>query len=247
MPEHYRVAATIFSESIPEMLVWAEEAMSQGADFPEFRLDSLRIGELLFDDGLVNKTRIKQLVTEFPGAIYTCRHQSEAPPYTGQGFVESEKNRIAILQAVADLGVGYIDIEHRLFPTDKMPLKTDPEKTLLIKSVHDFNGTPNIDQLRGLYHKISQSFGSDIIKVATTATKPEDAETIMAFIKEHAYKKGLIAIAMGELGRKTRFEGPLWRGYLTYGYVNCSGMPGDPGMPTIRELRGFYKSQTNPV
>jgi 3-dehydroquinate dehydratase type I len=239
MSNQYRIAATIMAPTIPEMVARGIQAIKEGADLPEFRIDSLNLNQVLLEGGRANFLGLTRLTREFKGdAIYTNRHKNEAPPGSGQGFKGTERQRVEILQELANLNVRYLDIEHKIFPGERRSFKTDPTKTLLIRSYHNFLETPNINILENIFYDMTLSFESDIVKIATMAKKEEDVQNIMQLIDKHSYSHGLIAIAMGEMGKETRFDGPVRGTYLTYGCLE--GMSAAPAMPTIKELRQYY-------
>lgn len=77
--------------------------------------------------------------------------------------------------------------------------------TVLIRSFHDFSGTPTVRELRTVAEKCRRC-GADIVKIVTTALKPADAFNVLSLYDLLPRKKTLIAFAMGEEGRHTRTE-----------------------------------------
>lgn len=90
--------------------------------------------------------------------------------------------------------------------------------TEIIRSYHDFEGTPSPDYLQQIVARCYR-YGADIAKIVTTASGPEDIEAVLGLYggmpDQAGHEQGeardaktgrLIAFAMGEAGRQTRLE-----------------------------------------
>ena len=89
----------------------------------------------------------------------------------------------------------------------------------IIRSWHDFSGTPSPDYLRQIQARCYR-YGADIAKIVTTASTPADCEAILSLYGEATpddlaanpgssspeEPRRLIAFAMGPVGRETRIE-----------------------------------------
>lgn len=73
--------------------------------------------------------------------------------------------------------------------------------TEIIRSFHDFKGTPDLEYLRQVRDRCYR-YGADIAKVVTTAQSEEDASRILALYDDS--EDSLVAFAMGAAGRRTR-------------------------------------------
>ncbi len=76
--------------------------------------------------------------------------------------------------------------------------------TVLIRSFHDFSGTPPLEVLRSLVDR-GRQFGGEVVKVVTTATSPADVARILELYKD-VTPGSLVAFCMGEMGRDSRLE-----------------------------------------
>ena len=75
--------------------------------------------------------------------------------------------------------------------------------TRVIVSWHNYTDTDAPERLLALAEQARQH-GADIIKIVTTAHRPEDAAAVLS-LYEHFEPGRLLAFAMGEAGRASRF------------------------------------------
>ena len=75
--------------------------------------------------------------------------------------------------------------------------------TELIRSFHDFEGTPDLQYLRQVESRCRR-YGADIAKIVVTAHSEQDCETVLSLYD--GTRTGLVAFAMGEEGRGSRVE-----------------------------------------
>ena len=75
--------------------------------------------------------------------------------------------------------------------------------TELIRSFHDFEGTPDLQYLRQVESRCRR-YGADIAKIVVTAHSDQDCETVLSLYD--GTRTGLVAFAMGEEGRGSRVE-----------------------------------------
>ncbi|MBQ7269629.1 MAG: 3-phosphoshikimate 1-carboxyvinyltransferase [Bacteroidales bacterium] len=75
----------------------------------------------------------------------------------------------------------------------------------LIRSWHDFSGTPDGDTLE-MYVGRCLRYGADVVKIVTACQCPEDAGRILSLYGKPGRRGRLIAFGMGEEGRDTRIE-----------------------------------------
>ena len=181
--------------------------------------------------------------TDIP-LIATCRIEGSAD------MREAERR----LKVAIAAGAKYVDLEIEApAPMGKRIRRAAREcGTTLIRSYHDFSGTPDAETLAEMVTKC-RIFGSDIIKVATMARSSEDVERVMALYGME-YPDGrfqeegtLVAFCMGEAGKQSRLD-CLRRGApFTYAALDESEATA-PGQWTAAEMneavysgaRGFY-------
>ena len=106
--------------------------------------------------------------------------------------------------------------------------------TILIRSWHDFQGTPPEAILLSTLEKCRR-FGGEIVKIATTATSEADCERIMGLYRE-AEPGTLVAFAMGQAGRESRLEALRKGAPFTYAALTESEATA-PGQWSASEMR----------
>jgi 3-phosphoshikimate 1-carboxyvinyltransferase len=181
--------------------------------------------------------------------IATCRIEGSAD------MREAERR----LKVAIGAGAKYVDLELEApAPMGKRIRRAAREcGTTLIRSFHDYTGTPDMDTLTEMVTKC-RIFGSDIIKVATMARSDEDVERVMA-LYGMTYPDGrvqeegtLVAFCMGEAGKRSRID--CLRKGAPFTYVSLdSGEATAPGQWTAAEMneavysgaQGFYAEHLN--
>ncbi|MBF0541431.1 MAG: type I 3-dehydroquinate dehydratase [Nitrospirae bacterium] len=161
--------------------------------------------------------------------IATCRSHREG------GAVDINDNlRLKLFKSVIDLSDA-IDIEIRSkISKDVISFAKDHNKTT-IASYHDFKQTPNLSTLEDI-DKMGRDQNSDIVKIAVTPINYNDLRTLTEFTLKY-HNKGIVTIAMGELGRTSRLFLPLIGSLFTFASIKTISAP---GQLTIRELRQFF-------
>lgn len=76
--------------------------------------------------------------------------------------------------------------------------------TTLIRSYHNYESTPSLDELRTVADKCRHHDG-EVVKIVTSAQSPEDADTVLALYRYYT-AESLVAFAMGEAGAKSRIK-----------------------------------------
>ena len=107
------------------------------------------------------------------------------------------------LTKAVEAGAAYIDLEIEApAPMSKRLRKAAQENgTIVIRSYHDFDGTPSREKLAETAAQCRE-FGAEVIKIVTTARCAADAQTVLSLYDDF---DRLIAFCMGEAGR----HGPM--------------------------------------
>jgi len=211
-----RLICTLTGDTPEAMAQQLAQAANTGCDTVEYRLDYLtpppKPGDL-------------PAILEAPGldVIATCRPQREGGRFTG-----TEADRLAILQAAADAGANFIDVEA------DVPEQDRPDGTI-ISSRHDFETCP--DDLAKLAAELEASSAA-INKIAFTASNPADAFKAFDVIRES--RKPTLALAMGAAGLPSRILAGKFGAFGTFAAL-ADGLGSAPGQPTITELRDLYR------
>ena len=110
-----------------------------------------------------------------------------------------------LLKAI-EAGAKYVDLEMEATPMMGRKIRQACQQygTILIRSFHDFAGTPPEATLLSTLDK-GRRFGGEVVKIVTTATSKADADRVLALYRE-AEPGTLVAFCMGPEGRESRLE-----------------------------------------
>ena len=161
--------------------------------FCEIRIDLLNL----------NDEEIKIVFRQSSKLIATCHPFNHSLKYS------IEKLRLAI-----DAGASYIDIDINLSSELKELIDYAKQNNCkVIISYHNFQFTPDSSSLINV---IEESFvlGADIAKVACMVNNNKDNQIILSLYEK--FMKNLVAIGMGNLAKRTRWEALLKGAPFTY-------------------------------
>ena len=168
----------------------------QNKDFQEIQkiLETVEMAEIRLDRCALEDDEIEQLFqdSDVP-LIATCRmsEESQAPE---------------LLEMAIRAGAKYADLEMEAPAAVGRRIREACREygTVLIRSYHDFIGTPPLEVLKSLVER-ARSFGGEVVKIVTTATSEADNTTVHALYKDAA-PGSLIAFCMGDAGRTSRLD-----------------------------------------
>ena len=168
------ICVSIQHKTLPEILA----ILDGGVMMAEIRLDRCDLSDDDIEELFSN--------TDVP-LVATCR--GDAQP---------------LLKAI-EAGAAYADLEIEAAPRDGKAVRRacNESGTLLIRSWHDFHGTPSAERLLEMADRCRR-FGADIVKVVTTAHSEENAARVLSLYD--SCEGPLIAFSMGAAGRESRVE-----------------------------------------
>ena len=139
-----------------------------------------------------------------------------------------------LLKAI-EAGAKYVDLEVEAPPMMGRKIRQACQEygTMLIRSFHDFEGTPPEATLLSLLEK-GRRFGGEVVKIVTTATCKADADRVLALYRE-AEPGTLVAFCMGPEGRESRLEALKQGAPFTYACLTA-GEATAPGQWTAAEM-----------
>lgn len=131
-----------------------------------------------------------------------------------------------------------IDVEYFMDPSRMKELITQIKKNgkVVIGSHHRFDATPPGSDMLNLLEEMENA-GADLPKLAVMPLRDADVKNLMLTVNEAScgrLKQPIIAMAMGELGAKSRVSGELFGSCITFG---CVGKASAPGQIPVDELR----------
>ena len=140
-----------------------------------------------------------------------------------------------LLKAI-EAGAKYVDLEMEAPPMTGRKIRQACQQygTMLIRSFHDFEGTPPEATLLSLLEK-GRRFGGDVVKIVTTAKSEADADTVLSLYRE-AEPGTLVAFCMGPAGRASRLDALRHGAPFTYACLTPEEATA-PGQWTAAEMR----------
>ncbi|QJC21182.1 type I 3-dehydroquinate dehydratase [Arcanobacterium buesumense] len=236
---HARTIIVPLLGTTPAMLVQeAHDAQEAGANVVEWRVDMLFGDHPNFSFSHLGSEIIPQLLqaTSLP-ILLTIRTAKQG----GEIKVSDGRYRLLLaemLDTLLQLGVPgeriAVDIEywHRAAP-DIARRAQDLGFTVVV-SDHNWIATPDTEILHIMFDDILAIEGV-VAKLAVTAQTPDDVERLLQATRNVTQETGrmVIAVSMGELGRRARIEGWKYGSVATFAAVS---RPSAPGQPHISEL-----------
>jgi len=139
-----------------------------------------------------------------------------------------------LLKAI-EAGAKYVDLEVEAPPMMGRKIRQACQEygTMLIRSFHDFEGTPPEATLLSLLEK-GRRFGGEVVKIVTTATCKADVDRVLALYRE-AEPGTLVAFCMGLEGRESRLEALKQGAPFTYACLTAEEATA-PGQWTAAEM-----------
>jgi 3-dehydroquinate dehydratase-1 len=196
--------------------------MRKPPDFFELRLDA-------FADC---PGQLRPAISHLPAPlIITARHPREG----GCNDLPASRRRDLLLEFLPY--ARYVDVELRsVGPLDSVLRSASQKKVATIISFHDFKTTPPPRELDDIAAR-ARSLGAAIIKVATRTDRPAHFDQLLRFFRGQD-RTDVVAMGLGRLGRKSRFEFIRLGCALNYAHL---GSPTAAGQLSIAEIRRFAR------
>ncbi len=160
----------------------------------------------------------------------------------------------SLLEKAIEAGVAFIDLDINApaHISQRIQKLCKHSGTRLIRSYHDFEGTPDTDLIRQIILRCFR-YGADIAKIACTASSIEDVTRLQSFydtlISDNLSIKAnnLILISMGVLGEKARLDCLSKGAPFTYAYYDLPTAGGQLSLEQMHkavygEWLGVHKS-----
>lgn len=214
------ICIPVIDETVSDAINSAKEALKYG-DIVEFRVDLLN--DVTFED-----------IEEFSKipSIITIRAEWE-----GGAWKKSNEERIELLKHAIKNNAKFVDIELKEGKNLELVKYRNEigSTTKIIVSYHDFEKTPEIDELIDVVEKELKI--GDIAKFATFSHSKEDTLKILNLMNRYSGK--IIAIGMGESGKLTRVLGLNFGSILTF--ASMGGKASALGQVDVKKLKEILK------
>lgn len=161
-----------------------------------------------------------------------------------QAYQIVEKRLVAAIEA----GATYVDLEVEAPSSMGKRIKRACEEcgTTLIRSFHDFKGTPSLVELQTVVSDC-RHFGAEIVKIVTTATSKEEADITMSLYSEptpFVDSSKLIAFCMGSAGKQTRLDCLKYGAPYTYAALIAEEAAAPGQWPVAEMMEAVYGGRT---
>ncbi|TJX15617.1 type I 3-dehydroquinate dehydratase [Tissierella creatinini] len=227
-----KIIVPIVENTSEDIIKKALSLKGMGFDIVEWRVDfyedPLNLPEII---DILRKLRYE---LDTRPLIFTFRSKSEG----GEKTI-SDKEYTALNKAAAESGYAdIVDVE--IFMNEDVAKENikniHKAGVLVIGSNHDFNKTPDKDEIVSRLRKM-QEMDADIPKIAVMPNSEEDVLTLLSATNEMHTKyadRPIITMAMGPLGVISRLSGELFGSSMTFGSV---GRVSAPGQVPVEELK----------
>ena len=136
----------------------------------------------------------------------------------GGNFSAGEELRLSILSSAIMANPAFIDIELSVSDKERSRIinLAKENNVGVICSYHDFNKTPNQEEIHEIYGKITKT-GADLVKLIFTPQTDKDIRTILEANDLLRYETTLYTLfGMGKKGQNTRLLSLLLGSCLSY-------------------------------
>lgn len=226
------------TEQIIEEALVAEAA---GADVLEWRVDFLIAAHQHLSFATIGKEVIAPILeqTQIP-LLLTIRTQEQG----GQAKLSAGRYRLLIAELLDTLvhlnadpqRIG-VDLEFRFTETPALAAGAISWGCTVVVSHHDWIETPDSELMYLQFEEMLQ-LPDVVAKLAVTAQTEADVDRLLEVTEkvQADFQREIIALAMGDLGKRSRFEGAAHGSVATFVVV---GNASAPGQPMMAEMRAF--------
>ena len=213
------VAASFDDRTTDEVLV---QAVADGMQVAEVRVDRFAEVELVHAANVVTSVAA---VAGVP-TLVTVRSAAE-----GGRWSDDEDGRAELLAALTPFAHG-VDVELAMRPyLHGLVHQAKELDRVVVVSMHDLERTPPLVALEDVVDR-GRAAGADLVEVVTPAETEDELATLAELTRRHA-ADGVIVLAMGALGPRSRVELPRLGSRLTFAVA--PGQEAVSGQMTIRE------------
>ena len=239
------ICTTIINKDVKGVLAALEEC-----EMAEIRLDSCDlsmkdIDEVFSSDvPLVATCRIAEVMAKEP-SLQDPSMSEQSREIKAMQIAESK-----LVRAI-EAGARYVDVEIEVQKQMSKRVRNAAHEsgTVFIRSYHDFEGTPAVEDLQSMVEKC-RYHGADMVKLVTTATSQEDVDHVMSLYAwcakeasngvEALADGGLVAFCMGEAGKQSRIDCLKYGAPYTYAALNEDEAAAPGQMPYAEMASEIY-------
>lgn len=160
--------------------------------------------------------------------------------------LDEEPQAPELLELAIEAGAKYVDLEMEAPAAVGRRIREACRSygTVLIRSYHNFDGTPSREELEAILDR-ARTYGGEVVKIVTTARSKADIDAVLSLYGKAA-PGTLVAFCMGDKGRESRLEA-LKRG-APFSYACLSEEEAAaPGQWTSARMREAVYGNWRPV
>ncbi|MDC4918869.1 type I 3-dehydroquinate dehydratase [Acinetobacter baumannii] len=236
-----QTAATAVKTIVPITAKTKEQALAQAqviantadADLAEFRIDLLSFASDT-KQVIALGHELKKILGNKP-MIATIRTKNEG----GQLEISDADYGKTYQAYLKNPFMDWLDVE--MFRDQKVVSeivqKAHQKKVLVVMSNHDFQKTPNQDEIEKRLLKQDQ-MGADVLKIAVIPKSKQDVFTLMnATLKvSQQTTKPLLTMSMGQLGTISRVATANMGGSYSFGMIGQASAPGQIDVTKLKQI-----------
>lgn len=227
-----KICVPITGKNRLEILELAKKIKDENVEIIEWRSDYYE--DILDCDKVISLLKELRVILDNTVIIFTLRTLDEG----GNINIDNKYYERLNLRVAESSLVDIIDIEClRKDQSFKLLIEgIKHRKVKVIGSSHNYDFTPSIETIEENLMKIN-SFGVDILKIATMSNSEEDSLNMLLANKNISDKlsnKAIISICMGSYGMSTR----LLASAITFAHI---GEKSAPGQLSVLDLRKILK------
>lgn len=233
----------ITGTTIAKIVEDAVEAEQAGADVIEWRIDFLFGAHQNLSFAEIGREAISLILAQTTVPLLLTLRTIEQG---GQAKLSPGRYRLIfaeLLDTLAHLNadparIG-VDVEHRFEQAPALAANAVAAGYTVVVSHHDWHETPDNLMIHLLFDELL-AIPDVVAKIAVTANSDADVTRLLQVTKEvaDASKRPIIALAMGEAGKRSRLEGWKAGSVATFVAVGVGSAPGQPQMEEIRAALG---------
>ncbi len=228
-----KTIVSLMASDVEGCIDQARRAAEAGADLVEWRADFMAGAS-----GYADMTQVAdELVAAVPNTpvLFTFRTAQE-----GGAADIADADYIDLVHAIVELGaIDAVDVELRIGDeaVREAVRQAHCRGVKVIVSHHDFEATPNVDDMYGLLVRMAQ-LGADIPKLAVMAHDESDALRLLQATEQARRETGLplVTMAMGRAGTITRLVGEAFGSAGTFCALDSASAPGQVDLELARRI-----------
>jgi 3-dehydroquinate dehydratase-1 len=228
------VCVPLIAQTHADLLADAAAVVSQHPDVIEWRADHF-VGIQSLDALVAAGSALREVTGDIP-LIFTLRSSAE-----GGNPVSLSPQAVDALRLTAanELPFEFHDVEMRSPETltGELIRRVHARGGRVILSAHDFQGTPNDEELASVFLRAYQ-LGGDVAKVAVMPQSPEDVLRLLAMTRRMSETLPIpvVSMSMGSLGVMSRIFGGVFGSALTFATSAGESAPGQLPIKDLREI-----------